>query len=198
MACMSWCWSTRKFFQQLQDWKSPTFSERKATIETFAPQPKVTCLARRQTNTHPIKNTGCKFVDGDLRNESLVLPRLEQCGALFNVAAMKNAANHGDMVTINPRVTRNLLEAVLRSSHIPQVIHVSSLAVSGPSKIRRPTIETDRAVPVSYYGRSKLESERTISNCGDRFPVSIVKPPIVMGQGDDNGLKMFKLTEQLN
>ena len=159
---------------------------------------KVTCLVRQQSNIQTLKNLGCEFVYGDLRNETLTLPGLERCDTLFHVAAMKNAANPKDMLAINPCATRNLFEAVLQSSATPRVVHVSSLAACGPSTKHRPTVETDRAAPVSYYGRSKLESERIASTYADRLPISIVRPPIVMGQGDNNGLKMFKLIEQFN
>ena len=159
---------------------------------------KVTCLVRQQSNIQTLKNLGCEFVYGDLRNETLTLPGLERCDTLFHVAAMKNAANPKDMLAINPCATRNLFEAVLQSSATPRVVHVSSLAACGPSTKHRPTVETDRAAPVSYYGRSKLESERIASTYADRLPISIVRPPIVMGQGDSNGLKMFKLIEQFN
>ena len=159
---------------------------------------KVTCLVRQQSNIQTLKNLGCEFVYGDLRNETLTLPGLERCGTLFHVAAMKNAANPKDMLAINPCATRNLFEAVLQSSATPRVVHVSSLAACGPSTKHRPTVETDRAAPVSYYGRSKLESEQIATTYADRLPISIVRPPIVMGQGDSNGLKMFKLIEQFN
>ena len=159
---------------------------------------KVTCLVRQQSNIQTLKNLGCEFVYGDLRNETLTLPGLERCDTLFHVAAMKNAANPKDMLAINPCATRNLFEAVLQSSATPGVVHVSSLAACGPSTKHRPTVETDRAAPVSYYGRSKLESEQIATTYADRLPISIVRPPIVMGQGDSNGLKMFKLIEQFN
>ena len=159
---------------------------------------KVTCLVRQQSNIQTLKNLGCEFVYGDLRNETLTLPGLERCDTLFHVAAMKNAANPKDMLAINPCATRNLFEAVLQSSATPRVVHVSSLAACGPSTKHRPTAETDRAAPVSYYGRSKLESEQIATTYADRLPISIVRPPIVMGQGDSNGLKMFKLIEQFN
>ena len=159
---------------------------------------KVTCLVRQQSNIQTLKNLGCEFVYGDLRNETLTLPGLERCDTLFHVAAMKNAANPKDMLAINPCATRNLFEAVLQSSATPRVVHVSSLAACGPSTKHRPTVETDRAAPVSYYGRSKLESEQIATTYADRLPISIVRPPIVMGQGDSNGLKMFKLIEQFN
>ena len=159
---------------------------------------KVTCLVRQQSNLQQLENLGCEFAYGDLRDETLSLPGLERCDTLFNVAAMKNAANPKDMLAINPRATRNLLEAVLRSSTPPRVVHVSSLAACGPSTKHRPTVEADRAAPVSCYGHSKLESERVVNTYADRLPISIVRPPIVMGQGDNNGLKMFKLIEQFN
>ena len=159
---------------------------------------KVTCLVRQQSNIQTLKNLGCEFVYCDLRNETLTLPGLERCDTLFHVAAMKNAANPKDMLAINPCATRNLFEAVLQSSATPRVVHVSSLAACGPSTKHRPTVETDRAAPVSYYGRSKLESEQIATTYADRLPISIVRPPIVMGQGDSNGLKMFKLIEQFN
>ena len=159
---------------------------------------KVTCLVRQQSNIQTLKNLGCEFVYGDLRNETLTLPGLERCDTLFHVAAMKNAANPKDMLAINLCATRNLFEAVLQSSATPRVVHVSSLAACGPSTKHRPTVETDRAAPVSYYGRSKLESEQIATTYADRLPISIVRPPIVMGQGDSNGLKMFKLIEQFN
>ena len=168
------------------------------TKKLIANGTKVTCLVRQQSNIQPLKNLGCEFVHGDLLDETLTLPGLERCDTLFNVAAAKNTANPKDMLTINPQATRNLFEAVLKSSTTPRVVHVSSLAACGPSTNHRPTVETDRTAPVSYYGRSKLESERIASTYADRLPISIVRPPIVMGQGDNNGLKMFKLIEQFN
>jgi len=168
------------------------------TKKLVATGAKVTCLVRPQSNIQTLENLGCEFVYGDLRSDTLTLPGLERCDALFNVAATKNTANPKDMLAINPDATRNLFEAVLQSSATPRVVHVSSLAVCGPSTKHRPTVETDRAAPVSYYGRSKLESERIVNTYADRFPISIVRPPIVMGQGDNNGLKMFKLIEQFN
>jgi len=158
------------------------------TKKLVATGAKVTCLVRPQSNIQTLENLGCEFVYGDLRSDTLTLPGLERCDALFNVAATKNTANPKDMLAINPDATRNLFEAVLQSSATPRVVHVSSLAVCGPSTKHRPTVETDRAAPVSYYGRSKLESERIVNTYADRFPISIVRPPIVMGQGDNNGL----------
>lgn len=159
---------------------------------------KVTCLVRPQSNIEPLKRLGCQLVYGDLRDESLSLPGIEQCDTLFHAAAMKNAANPKEMLSINPRATRNLFEAVLVAPSRPKVIHISSLAACGPSAKNQPAVEKDTPAPVSFYGRSKLETERVAISYADRTPVSIVRPPIVMGQGDSNTLRMFKLIQKYN
>ena len=158
----------------------------------------VTCLVRSESKTDQLKQMGCKFVYGDLRDEALALKGVENCDTLFHVAAMKNAARPKDMLATNRSTTKNLFEAILRSPATPRVVHISSLAACGPSAKDRPTIETDCPQPVSFYGRSKLESERVATSYANQMPVSIVRPPIVLGQGDSNVLRMFKLIQKFN
>jgi nucleoside-diphosphate-sugar epimerase len=45
---------------------------------------------------------------------------------------------------------------------------------------------------VSHYGRSKLAGERAAETVADRVPVTIVRPPIVLGQRDRLALPMFR------
>ena len=164
----------------------------------------VTCLVRKhrsqdkQAKTESLKKLGCQIVYGDLQDTTLSLPSVTKCDVLFHVAAAKNMANPKDLLRLNPSSTRNLLEAVLRSSAAPRIIGVSSLAACGPSVGGSPTLETDPASPVSFYGRSKLLCEQTLIAYADRLPISIVRPPIVIGQGDANALRMFKLIQKFN
>ena len=152
----------------------------------------VTCLVRKQSKIEPLKKLGCRLVYGDLTDESLQLSGVEKCDALFHVAAMKNAAIPKVIVKTNRSSTKNLFEAILRSSGAPRVVQVSSLAACGPSAADQPKVETDAPVPVSFYGKSKLESEKTAITYADRIPISIVRPPIVVGQGDSAGLGILE------
>ncbi|MDB2687001.1 NAD-dependent epimerase/dehydratase family protein [Mariniblastus sp.] len=158
----------------------------------------VVCLVRKQSKTETLVQLGCQLIYGDLQDRTLSLSGVQHCDVLFHVAATKNAANPKDLLQTNPTATENLLEAVLRSSATPRIIGVSSLAACGPSVNGRPTIETDSPSPVSYYGRSKLLCEQTLIAYADRLPISIVRPPIVIGQGDANALRMFKLIQKFN
>ena len=158
----------------------------------------VTCLVRRQSKVEKLKKLGCRLVYGDLSDEALTLPGIKKCDTLFHAAAMKNAAIPKALIETNQTSARNLFEAILRLSAAPRVVHVSSLAACGPSIAGRPTIETDVPAPVSCYGKSKLESEKMAINYADRMPISIVRPPIVLGQGDLSGLEIFKPIYKFN
>ena len=158
----------------------------------------VTCLVRKQSKIEPLKKLGCRLVYGDLTDESLKLSGVEKCDTLFHVAAMKNAAVPKVIVKTNRNSTRNLFEAILRSSGMPRVVQVSSLAACGPSPADQPKVEADTPAPVSFYGKSKLEAEKTAITYADRIPVSIIRPPIVFGQGDSAGLEIFKPIYKFN
>jgi nucleoside-diphosphate-sugar epimerase len=47
-----------------------------------------------------------------------------------------------------------------------------------------PRTEEDQDAPVSAYGESKLEAERQLLEYRDRFPISIIRPPMVYGPRD--------------
>ena len=159
---------------------------------------KVTCLVRKQSKIEPLKKLGCRLMYGDLEDETLTLSGVENCDTLFHAAALKNASNPKDIVKTNRNCTKNLFEAILRSSGTPRVVQISSLAACGPAAADRPMVETAAPAPVSFYGKSKLESEKTAISYADRIPVSIVRPPIVLGQGDSAGLEIFKPIYKLN
>jgi nucleoside-diphosphate-sugar epimerase len=71
------------------------------------------------------------------------------------------------------------------------------LAAAGPAVDGRPKIESDPSLPVSSYGRSKRAAEQEAESFADRAPVTIVRPPIVLGEGDQLGLPMFRSVDKI-
>ena len=70
---------------------------------------------------------------------------------------------------------------------------VSSLAAGGPGTLRPPRREADPEQPVSAYGRSKLAAEQARPlRRPATAPLSIVRPPMVFGQGDRASLQLFR------
>jgi nucleoside-diphosphate-sugar epimerase len=74
----------------------------------------------------------------------------------------------------------------------PVLIVVSSLAAAGPCAVEQLRTEGDLPVPVSHYGRSKLAGEQAAAKYTGIVPITIVRPPIVYGPGDQGMFEMFK------
>jgi nucleoside-diphosphate-sugar epimerase len=93
---------------------------------------------------------------------------------------------------INHLGTRNVVEAAnLHAASVKRVVHISSLAVSGPAAPVRPAREDDPPKPVSEYGRSKLAGELELRHtCKVDF--TILRPPAVYGPRDLEFLGLFK------
>ena len=69
---------------------------------------------------------------------------------------------------------------------------MSSLAAAGPSSANRPRVESDPPTPVSHYGRAKRAAELIAERYAAQVPITIVRPPIVYGEGDLNMLRFFR------
>ncbi len=62
----------------------------------------------------------------------------------------------------------------------------------GASAPDRPRQESDPPAPVSNYGRSKLAGEKEARKWADRAPITILRPPVVFGEGDRATFEMFR------
>ena len=81
--------------------------------------------------------------------------------------------------------TRHLAEAVAAAcSTLKRFVYVSSLAAGGPVTSLNPRTEGQKDAPVSAYGESKRAGEEALLKYKDRFPISIIRPPVVYGPKD--------------
>jgi nucleoside-diphosphate-sugar epimerase len=92
---------------------------------------------------------------------------------------------------VNQIGVRNIAEACAKQTTPPVLLSVSSLGAAGPATNGRALIGSDPPVPVSVYGRSKRAGEIEAEALAGRVPITIVRPPIVLGEGDKMGLSMF-------
>ncbi len=93
---------------------------------------------------------------------------------------------------MNIEGSRNLLTACAAEPNPPVVVLVSSLAAAGPSVDEQPRNEADEPAPVSRYGRSKRAAEIAAHAFADHVPITIVRPPLVFGQGDVSVLALMR------
>ncbi len=155
------------------------------------------CLVRHTSNVSELNKQNCSIVSVELSENSADLQSaLDGVDAVIHLAAATHAVRSRDMIKCNSSILENLLTAVASRSTPPNIVVVSSLAAVGPSTGSRPRQETDALKPVSNYGRSKAASELVAMKFSSSVPISIVRPPIVLGGGDRHGLNMFKPIDQ--
>ncbi len=111
---------------------------------------------------------------------------------VYHVAGATKAVGKAALFHVNHEGTQNVARVCAEQPHPPVLVYVSSLAAAGPSSVDRPRVETDPLRPVSDYGRSKRAAELALRRHADRVPITIVRPPIILGPADREGLAMFR------
>lgn len=121
------------------------------------------------------------------------LPRaLADITHVIHCAGCTKARRRSEFYDVNHLGTRHVVEAVNgQSSRVRRLVHISSLAVTGPATPENPARETTPLRPVSEYGKSKLAGEMEVR---DHCQVEhvIVRPPAVYGPRDTGFLSMFQ------
>ena len=110
---------------------------------------------------------------------------------VIHCAGATRARNNTEFYEVNQQGTRNVVEAVNANAAVQRLVHISSLAASGPSSPGRPRREEDAPQPVSEYGKSKLAGELEVQN-SCRPDYVILRPPAVYGPRDVEFLRLFK------
>ncbi|MEN0110196.1 MAG: NAD-dependent epimerase/dehydratase family protein, partial [Planctomycetota bacterium] len=159
---------------------------------------RVACLVRPTSDTGGLEPLGVERAVGSLGDaESLVRAVGGSFGGegaevVLHVAGLTHAWRAEDFHRVNAEGTATLCRAAAGASSPPTVVLLSSLAAAGPSPDGAPHTEATKPAPISHYGRSKLAGERAARRFADRLPLSIVRPPVVFGPGDRDGLLLFK------
>lgn len=122
-----------------------------------------------------------------------------EAAALRNAFAGMDAVVHlaGVVAAVDPRLyfevntegTRAVADAARGSG--ARLIHVSSLAAAGPASAAAPIRESDPPRPITPYGRSKLDSERIVTDMSDLRSI-ILRPGVVYGPTDRAVFPLFK------
>jgi len=173
----------------------------------------VRCLVRPTSDRSAVSGKAVQFVEGSLSDLDSLRRAVAGVDVVFHLAGMTKALQRKSLWDVNEHGSRQLATACAESGNPPTLVAVSSLAAGGPLvkmqadehvpdayrlgdyRVRR---ETDVPAPVSDYGRSKLAGERAIVEFADRMPISIVRPPIVIGPADRDGLEMFRLIARMS
>jgi dihydroflavonol-4-reductase len=131
---------------------------------------------------------GVEAVPGDLATGEGLADAARGAGTIIHVAGVLKALTPQDYYRGNARATENL--ARVAAGQGTRFVHVSSLAVCGPSPADGYVNEDSETRPLTHYGKSKLEAERIVRSL---LPQAvIVRPPVVYGPRDTGVFPFLK------
>jgi len=146
-----------------------------------------------------------KWLDGskvvlhrvDLAQSDFVIPGLEKLDYIFHCAGLTRAKSRAGYFQVNATACSNLYEQCRqRGSRIKGIVHLSSLAATGPSPQGSLVDEITPCRPVTFYGQSKLAGEEIALQYSQSLPVTVIRPPVVYGPREENFFTFIKLIEK--
>lgn len=157
----------------------------------------VTCLVREHARTEHLDPLALRLARYQGLEDVAGLGRaVSGHEVVYHVAGATKTLDRESMFRTNKEGTKNVVHVCAEQPHPPVLVFVSSLAACGPSSANRPRVETDPPRPVSRYGQSKHAAEQVLRTYADRVPITIVRPPIILGPADAEGLAMFRCVER--
>lgn len=152
----------------------------------------VRCLVRATSNKAPLEKLGVELATGDLSDQASLAAAMQDMDIVYHLAGQIYHLASDDFMAVNEKGTVNVLEAAAAQAKPPVVIATSSLAAAGARKTLDAPKESDPVKPVSDYGRSKVAMEKVMRRYADKLPITVMRPPMVLGGGDTNSLPLFE------
>lgn len=145
----------------------------------------VRCLTRKSSDMKWLKGKNIEVYDCGLFDQDGLRKALNGSHYVFHVAGVVKSKTPEGYFQGNVETTKNLLEVSLENKNtLKRFIVVSSQTVTGPSLDGKPVNEESECLPITTYGKSKLEEERVALTYSDKLPVTICRAPAVYGERD--------------
>jgi nucleoside-diphosphate-sugar epimerase len=137
---------------------------------------------------------GVEVVLGDAGDPASLRAAVAGCDVVFHLAGVRRATDPAEFMRANAASTQAALDACLAAApRLRRFVLAGSAAAAGPS--RAPRREDEPLAPVEPYGASKAEAERIALSYAARLPVTVLRPPRIMGPGDRENLFFFRIAK---
>ncbi|MGB1926424.1 MAG: NAD-dependent epimerase/dehydratase family protein [Rubripirellula sp.] len=152
----------------------------------------VVCLVRETSSRQSLLPFQPEFRVGDMSDFRSLRQAVRDVDTVFHLAGLTKSHRVSDLMKANQHGASLVAQACASQSNPPTLMYVSSLAAAGPSCGIGARVESDSLEPVSHYGKSKLAGEFAVREFSDHCPTTIIRPPIVFGEGDKDVLNLFQ------
>jgi dihydroflavonol-4-reductase len=146
---------------------------------------KVRCIVRKSSNLKWLKEKDVEIIDSGLFDKDGLRKAFKGANYIYHVAGVVKSKTKEGYFKGNVETTKNLLEVAMENlSTIKRFLLVSSGTVTGPSIDGKPLNEKSECNPITTYGKSKLQGEKTVLSYKDKLPITICRAPAVYGERD--------------
>ena len=138
-----------------------------------------------------LQRPGVETLLGDATDPRALATAVQGVDVVFHLAGLRRATERDAFWRVNVGATRLLLDACAAGTpRLRRFVLAGSRAASAPSATG--CREEEPLRPAEWYGESKAEAERVAFLYLDRLPVTVARPPRIMGPGDRENLLFFK------
>jgi nucleoside-diphosphate-sugar epimerase len=157
----------------------------------------ITCLTRNTDRPAWIEGLDVSLFQGDCSDRDLLSGFVHGFDYIFHLSGLTKASRKEEFYSVNTGGTENIINAVLRGNpDVKRFVYISSLSAFGPKISDQMPSEEQDSSPVSVYGASKLDAEKTLLRYNDRVPISILRPSVVYGPRDREFYMLFKFIQK--
>lgn len=154
----------------------------------------IIALVRSPEKAKKLPQKNLAIIKGDLsdfKKNDFLIP---YCDIVIHLAGMVSAKTDDAFFAHNFHSTVDFIECLKRQNWTPKrFLYTSSLAAAGPSGESKPLTEDMPPCPIDPYGKSKLKAEEFLATAP--FPVTSFRPGVVLGEGDENSITLFKIAK---
>ena len=149
----------------------------------------VRCLVRKDPKW--LDGAPVELVEGSLLDPDALRRGVSGADIVFHMAGRTRATEREAFRRDNVEGTDNLMRAIAEAGSVARTVVASSLAAvgRGGSGVVNEDVPLD---PVSDYGWSKAEMERSLAAWSSKLPLTIVRPPAVYGPRETDILTFFQ------
>lgn len=167
---------------------------------------RVWAAVRKNSSRAFLQDKRVQFFELNLSDPAILEKQLSDFAAtegkwdcIIHAAGVTKCIDKNDFMRINFMGTKNLVECLLKLNMQPaQFIYLSSLSVFGPIHEKEPytpITDSDRPMPDTEYGKSKLAAEEYIKSIKE-LPYVILRPTGVYGPRERDYFKMAQSIKQ--